>query len=89
MNESRRSRLSTIRQPGETDDAASSPERLCQICAGVVGVDGAGLSLMTDELHPEMVGASDDVATRIEELQLTWTDDLGGGRAVVHQPRGC
>lgn len=75
MSEARRDRLLTLLHAGST---LPMPERLCRVCAEAIGVDGAGLSLMTDQLHRETIGASDDVAARIEELQLT----LGEGPCI-------
>src|SRR5438445_705027 len=48
------------------------PERLCTACLTVLPVDGVGVSLMSrDEPGGRaLLGASDTVSTRIEELQL-------------------
>jgi hypothetical protein len=48
----------------------SFPERLCRVCTEAIAVNGAALSL-TSEPYRETIGASNDVAARIEELQLT------------------
>src|SRR5256885_3628891 len=53
------------------------PERLCAACVNVLPVDGVGLSLMTRDQPGgrALLGASDAVGARIEELQF----DLGEG----------
>ena len=78
MNEARRTRLLTMLRLTPAEGTMSLPDRLCRVCTEVIGVDGAGLSLMTDQLHRETIGASNDVAARIEELQLT----LGEGPCI-------
>jgi GAF domain-containing protein len=44
---------------------------LCDMCAEVTGMAGAGIMLMTDGQHRGMVGASDPTAHLVEELQFT------------------
>src|SRR6476659_159265 len=46
-------------------------ERLCQKAVTVLGVDGAGLSMMTTAGHRGTVCATDQIARRIEDLQFT------------------
>ncbi|GAA4619190.1 GAF domain-containing protein [Actinoallomurus liliacearum] len=62
-------------------EAAELPEQLCDACIGALPVDGVGLSLMTrDPAGGRMLlGASDDVGARIEELQFR----LGEGPCVT------
>jgi hypothetical protein len=60
-----------------TSEISHFPERLCAACVNALPVDGVGLSLMTRD-HPggrALLGASDGVGARIEELQF----DLGEG----------
>ena len=60
---------------------AASAARIAQLCAGCVadtGVDGAGVSLVTEQGHRGTVHSTDDVAALIEELQFT----LGEGPCV-------
>lgn len=60
--------------------AAELPWRLCEACHAVLPVDGVGLSLMTrDQPGGRMLlGASDALGVRIEELQFS----LGEGPCV-------
>ena len=57
---------------------ALETDRLGQICASVVGVTGAGLMLMSDDVPRGSVGATDDVSQLIEDLQFT----LGEGPCI-------
>ena len=50
-------------------------DRLCQACADVVGVDGAGIMLMAGDAIAGSVSTTDPIAERIEDLQY----DLGEG----------
>jgi hypothetical protein len=56
------------------------PDRLCSACVAALPVDGVGLSLMTPREPGErmLLGASDAIGTRIEELQF----ELGEGPCV-------
>jgi GAF domain-containing protein len=63
--------------PGQED----LPEGLCQACLAALPVDGVGLSLMTNE-HAGgrmLLGATDAVGNKIEELQFS----LGEGPCVT------
>lgn len=71
----------------------SLPELLCVDCARTLELAGAGLTLMNDDGHQAVVGASGPLAARLEELQF----DLGEGpsleasrtnRTVVHDDLG-
>jgi hypothetical protein len=46
------------------------PARLCLACVEVLGVDGAGVSVLSDDFRVPL-GASDEVATMAERLQFT------------------
>jgi hypothetical protein len=61
--------------------AAEFPGRLCEACHAALPVDGVGLSLMTRGLPGGrmLLGASDDLGARLEELQFT----LGEGPCVT------
>lgn len=60
-------------------------ERLCQVCADVTGVTGAGIMLMAGDLARGSVCSTDGVSAVIEQLQY----DLGEGPCVdaYHQDR--
>jgi len=45
---------------------------LCGVCPGIVGVDGAGVMLMSGEIPRGSLCSSNDVSHLIEELQYTW-----------------
>ena len=53
----------------------SLPELLCVDCRSVLGLSGAGMSLMNDAGHQGVVAASGSLATHLEELQF----ELGEG----------
>lgn len=64
----------------DTSDLAQLPQRLCTACLTAVPVDGVGLALMAGN-HVGgrgLLGASDSVGVRIEQLQF----DLGEGPCV-------
>lgn len=46
------------------------PQRLCEVCAELTGVSGAGIMLMSDAVPWGSLNTVDPVTTRIEELQL-------------------
>jgi len=52
--------------------------RLCQVCAQVTEVSGAGIMLMADDLPRGTVCTTDDVSALVERLQF----DLGEGPCV-------
>lgn len=63
-------------------------ERLCQEALTAVGVDGAGLSMMTSAGHRGTVCATDEIARRVEDLQFSLGegpcfDAFAGGRPVL------
>jgi hypothetical protein len=59
-------------------DAASQPQRIAELCVQMVGVTGAGISLVSDAGHRGVICATDDVSRRIEDLQVT----LGEGPCI-------
>jgi GAF domain len=63
---------------GEAGEDAWSSARLCGACPGIVGVNGAGVMLMSGDLPRGSLCTTDDVSQLIEELQYT----LGEGPCV-------
>jgi hypothetical protein len=64
------------------------PQRIADLCVRLLGVSGAGISIVTEAGNRGMVCATDDIATRIEELQFTLgegpcVDAVGGGGPVM------
>ncbi len=59
-------------------DGASRPRRIAELCVEMLGVTGAGISLVSDMGHRGVVCATDGVSERIEELQVT----LGEGPCI-------
>ena len=62
--------------PGDAD--AWSSARLCAVCPGIVGVNGAGVMLMSGDIPRGSLCTSNEVSHLIEELQYT----LGEGPCV-------
>lgn len=60
------------------DDSGLHPERLCEVCAEVTGVSGAGVMLMADDTNYRWMDTHDPVTALIEQLQIT----LGEGPGV-------
>jgi len=54
-----------------TQAGARQPERIAELCVDMLGVTGAGISLVSDTGTRGVICATDDVAMRIEELQVT------------------
>lgn len=72
-------RLNQILGALAADGAESwSAERLCTVCPDIVGVDGAGVMLMSGDVPRGSLCATDAVSHRIEDLQYT----LGEGPCV-------
>jgi hypothetical protein len=64
-----------------TEGPAEGAERsrhICQLCAQLLGVNGAGISMVTATGNRGVVCATDEVSARIEDLQFT----LGEGACV-------
>ena len=59
-------------------DVPSQPQRIAELCVQMLGVTGAGVSLVSDTGHRGVVCATDDTSRRIEELQIT----LGEGPCI-------
>lgn len=60
-------------------------ERLCQVCADVTGVTGAGIMLMAGDIPRGSVCTTDPVSNLIEQLQY----DLGEGPCVDAYHQDC
>jgi GAF domain/ANTAR domain len=56
----------------------AQPRRISELCVEMLGVTGAGISMMTSVGNHGVVCATDEVSARIEDLQLT----LGEGPCV-------
>jgi hypothetical protein len=59
-------------------DVVAQPRRIAELCVQMLGVDGAGISLVSDTGQRGVVCATDDISERIEDLQLT----LGEGPCI-------
>ena len=76
MSADRRSRIISYLYPAGSTELEAA--RLGEVCAAVTGATGAGLMLMTDDVHRGSVATTDEVSTLIEDLQFT----LGEGPCV-------
>lgn len=79
-------RLRILARLGGPDGASGfATERVCVVSAEVTGMSGAGIMLMSGDVHRGSVCTTDDVSARIEQLQY----DLGEGPCVdaYHQDR--
>ncbi len=59
-------------------EGAERSKHICQLCAQLLGVSGAGISMVTTTGNRGVVCATDEVSARIEDLQFT----LGEGVCV-------
>jgi GAF domain-containing protein/ANTAR domain-containing protein len=59
-------------------ERADQPQRICELSVELLGMTGAGISLVTESGNQGIICATDDVSSRIEDLQLT----LGEGPCV-------
>ena len=62
----------------EADGAGPAPARLCEVCADVMAMTGAGIVLMSGDVARGSVCSSNPVSALIEDLQYT----LGEGPCV-------
>jgi hypothetical protein len=76
MTSDRLQRILAELSTGEAD--VWSPARLCRGCVKIVGVDGAGIMLMSGDIPRGSLCTTNAVSHRIEELQYT----LGEGPCV-------
>ena len=65
-------------------EGAERSVHICQLCAQLLGVTGAGISMVTATGNRGVVCATDEVSARIEDLQFT----LGEGVCVEAVTRG-
>jgi GAF domain-containing protein len=63
---------------GAAAEGVAQPRQICELCVKLLGITGAGISMMTAEGNRGLVCATDEVCARIEDLQLT----LGEGASV-------
>lgn len=77
MTQGAERRLRVLQRLVERQDPFDSG-RLCEVATEAVGVSGAGVMLMSDDVSAGRACSSDHVATAIEELQFT----LGEGPCV-------
>ncbi len=66
-------------------ERAAQPERICALCVQMLGVTGAGISMITAAGLSSIVCSTDHVSARIEDLQVT----LGVGPCVDAVSRGA
>jgi hypothetical protein len=66
------------RLAGGGDPDSGTARRLCEVCVDAVGVTGAGVMLMSDDVRRGSLCSSDGVSRLIEDLQYT----LGEGPCV-------
>jgi hypothetical protein len=52
-------------------EGPGQPRRICELCAELLGITGAGISMVTVTGNRGVVCATDEVSARIEELQFT------------------
>ncbi len=81
-------RMRIIDQLFPRTDADLGRTRLCEVCAEVTGLTGAGIMLMSGEVPQGSAGSSNDVSAQIEELQFTLgegpcVDAWAGGQPVL------
>ncbi len=74
--------------PEDPGDVASMLERACMTAVDLLGVSGAGISLMADEGGHRFAAASDPSSRQLEELQFTFgegpcIDAFTSGRPVL------
>lgn len=59
-------------------EGAERSRHICELCSQLLGVSGAGISMVTPAGHRGVVCATDEVSAQIEDLQFT----LGEGACV-------
>jgi hypothetical protein len=76
-------------------EGAERSKHICELCARLLGISGAGISMVTATGNRGVVSATDEVSARIEDLQFTLGDGVcvevvAGGVPVMvsdlHQP---
>ena len=71
-------RLHRILRELSAEGSSWAASRLCEVCPGITGVNGAGVMLMSGDMPRGSLCASDGVSKLIEDLQYT----LGEGPCV-------
>lgn len=56
----------------DAEGAGPAPARLCEVCADVTAMTGAGIMLMSGDVQRGSVCSSDEVSALIEDLQFTF-----------------
>ena len=79
-----RDRLGRILAELSAGEGAWPVARLCAVCPRILGVDGAGIMLMSGDILRGALGATGEVSQLIEELQYT----LGEGPCVDAYQQG-
>ncbi|MHB8670400.1 MAG: GAF and ANTAR domain-containing protein [Acidimicrobiales bacterium] len=74
--------LENLRAAGDAGDGAAG---LCEVCADVLAMTGAGIMLMSDDTPQGSVCNSNEVSALIEDLQYT----LGEGPCVDAYTQAC
>jgi hypothetical protein len=72
----------------------AQPRRISELCVEMLGVTGAGISMLTTSGNHGVVCATDDVSAKIEDLQLTLgegpcIDSVAGGSPVLISDLGA
>lgn len=72
------------------EERSAQPQRICELCVDMLGISGAGISLMTSTENHGVVVATDPIAEEIERLQLTLGEgpchDAARGRMPILVP---
>ncbi len=55
---------------GACEEAAKAPQNICDLCVNTVGMNGAGLSMVTKDGERSIVCATDERSAHIEDLQF-------------------
>lgn len=77
MNGNRRLRILELLVPGRSSEQLET-SRLCEVCAEVTEMTGAGIMLMSGDIPHGSACSSDEVSALIEQLQF----DLGEGPCI-------
>jgi hypothetical protein len=70
------------------EGGSDAPRRICELCVVALPVSGAAITVMADADRQSLICASDDVSTRIDELQFRLVegpcvDAFASGRPVL------
>lgn len=78
MSAANERRLRIVARLADGDPGELGTKRLCQVCAEVTGMTGAGIMLMSDDVPRGALCTTDEVSALIEDLQFA----LGEGPCV-------